>query len=82
MPMEIHCAKAVVKAVNGMDRPTKQRIRDAIERIPAGDIKPLQGSNGTYRLRVGGWRILFSYPAQGQLLIEKIGPRGEICKGV
>lgn len=62
--MQISYAKAAVKAINSMDRPTKQRIRAAIEKIPAGDIKPLQGSSGSYRLRVGGWRILFSYPAQ------------------
>lgn len=80
--MQISYAKAAVKAINGMDRPTKQRIRAAIEKIPAGDIKPLQGSNGSYRLRVGGWRILFSYPAQDAILIEKIGPRGEVYKGV
>ena len=80
--MQISYAKAVVKAINSMDRPTKQRIRAAIEKIPAGDIKPLQGSSGSYRLRVGGWRILFSYPAQDTILIEKIGPRGEIYKGV
>lgn len=80
--MQISYAKAAVKAINSMDRPTKQRIRAAIEKIPAGDIKPLQGSSGSCRLRVGGWRILFSYPAQDTILIEKIGPRGEIYKGV
>lgn len=80
--MQISYAKAAVKAINSMDRPTKQRIRAAIEKIPAGDIKPLQGSSGSYRLRVDGWRILFSYPAQDTILIEKIGPRGEIYKGV
>ena len=80
--MEISYAKAAVKVINGIDKPTKQRIKSAIEKIPNGDIKPLQGSKGTYRLRVGGWRILFSYPAQDIILIEKIGPRGEIYKGV
>lgn len=80
--MEISYARAAVKVINGMDRPTKQRIKAAVEKIPDGDIKPLQGSKGTYRLRVGGWRILFSYPTQDTVLIEKIGPRGEIYKGV
>lgn len=80
--MEIRYAKAAVKAINTMDRPTKQRVKAAIEKIPDGDIKPLQGSKGSYRLRVGGWRILFSYPDNGVILIEKIGPRGQIYKGV
>lgn len=65
-----------------MDRTTKQRIKTAIEKIPDGDIKPLQGVKGSYRLRVGGWRILFSYPEAGVVLIEKIAPRGEVYKGV
>lgn len=80
--MDIQYAKAAVKVINSMDRVTKQRIRNAIEKIPLGDIKPLKGSNGSFRLRVGDWRIIFSYPVDGLILIEKIGPRGEIYKGV
>lgn len=37
--MEISYSKSAVKVINGMDRPTKQRIRAAIEKIPEGDIK-------------------------------------------
>lgn len=80
--MEISYARAAVKVINGMDKATKQRIKAAVEKIPAGDIKPLKGSNGSYRLRVGGWRILFSYPEHDIILIEKIGPRGDVYKGV
>lgn len=80
--MDIQYSKRAAKAIAGMDRPTKQRIRTAIEKIPEGDIKPLQGYPGSYRLRVGDWRILFSFPASGVLLIEKIAPRGEVYKGV
>ena len=64
-----------------MDRPTKQRIKQAIEGLPQGDVKRLKGSAGLYRLRVGGWRIVFSYPAKDTLLIEKIAPRGDVYKG-
>ena len=80
--LDIQYAKAAVKVINSMDRVTKQRIRNAIEKIPLGDIKPLKGSNGSFRLRVGDWRIIFSYPVDGLILIEKIGSRGEIYKGV
>lgn len=79
--MEIRYAKAAVKTINGMDRPTKQRIRNAVERLPKGDIKPLSGSVRLYRLRVGDWRIVFSYPDGNTVLIEKIAPRGEAYKG-
>lgn len=78
--MRIEYAHAAVKVINGMDRPTKQRIKAGIEKLPQGDIKPYKGSPGTYRLRVGDWRILFSYPEDGTILIEKIGPRGGVYK--
>lgn len=58
--MDIEYSKRAVKAINSMDSQTKQRIRTAIEGIPVGDIKPLKGIKGSYRLRVGGWRIIFS----------------------
>ena len=76
--MRIEYAHAAVKVINGMDRPTKQR--SGIEKLPQGDIKPYKGSPGTYRLRVGDWRILFSYPEDDTILIEKIGPRGGVYK--
>lgn len=80
--MDIEYSKRAVKAINSMDSQTKQRMKTAIEGIPAGDIKPLKGSKGTYRLRVGGWRIIFSYPEKDTILIDKIEPRGEVYKGV
>lgn len=79
--MEIRYSKAAGKAIGEMDRPAKQRIKTAIEKLPDGDVKPLRGSKGTYRLRVGDCRILFSYPADDTILIEKIGPRGDVYKG-
>lgn len=78
--MRVEYARAAVKVINSMDRSTKQRIKAGIEKLPQGDIKPYKGSPGTYRLRVGDWRILFSYPEDGTILIEKIGPRGGVYK--
>lgn len=80
--MDIQYSKRSVKAINGMDKPTKQRIKKAIEAIPNGDIKPLKGFDGSYRLRVGDWRVIFSYIDKDVILIEKIAPRGEVYKGV
>lgn len=74
--------KRAVKAVSRMDVPTKQRIHRAISRIPDGDVKPLKGASNAYRVRVGDWRILFTYPADGVVQIEKIEPRGQVYKEV
>lgn len=80
--MNITYSKKAVKIINRMDTPTKQRIRKAIELLPDGDIKLLQGYVSIYRLRVGGWRILFSYLDANTIQIEKIGPRGQVYKEV
>ena len=56
--LRIEYSRKAVKYINALDRPTKQRIRTAIEGLtetpPKGDIKMLQGfSDGRKRLRVG-----------------------------
>ena len=82
--MGITYSKAAVKVINGMDRPTKQRIKAAIEKIPEGDIKPLQGyHDGRQRLRVGKYRIIYKYGLEMELEILHIidiGSRGDIYK--
>lgn len=44
--MEIRYSKAAGKAIGEMDRPAKQRIKTAIEKLPDGDVKPLRGAKG------------------------------------
>ena len=79
--MTITYSKQALKTIMLMDKKTKQRIKAAIESLPAGDIKPLQGYNGYFRLRVGGWRIIFTYPDKDKLMIAKVAPRGGAYKG-
>ena len=76
--MKIEYSKRAIKAINSMDRPTKQRMRTSIEKLPDGDVKPLKGSDGSYRLRVGNWRVIYSLSDAGTILIERIAPRGEV----
>ena len=80
--MQAVFSKGAVKAISGMDASTKARIRKGINAIPAGDIKKLQGHTKLYRLRIGDWRIVFSYQDVNTILVENIGPRGQIYKGV
>ena len=55
-------SKQAIKAINRMDTSVKLRIKAAIERLPGGDIKPLKNRHiVTYRLRVGDWRVLYSF---------------------
>ena len=74
-------SKQAVKALGRMDATTKQRIRAGVNGIPAGDIVKLQGHTELYRLRVGGWRVVFSYIADDKVLVDRIPPRGNVYKG-
>jgi mRNA interferase RelE/StbE len=74
-------SRNAAKYVSKLDKPSKDRIRNGIERIPEGDIVPLEGSGGSFRLRIGSWRVIFSWVSDDQILIEKIGSRGDIYKG-
>ncbi len=76
--MEALLSKISAKTLKSLDKPTRERIAKGIQGIPKGDIKPLIGREGTYRLRVGGWRILYSYQDESTILIERISPRGEV----
>ena len=80
--MDITLSNKAAKTLRTLDKPTQARIVAGIYAIPEGDIKPLKGATNTQRLRVGDWRILFSYPAKDSVLIEKISPRGDAYKGV
>ena len=86
--MQIEYTKTAVKALNRMDRQQRLRIRDAIAGLtqepPKGDIKPMQGSpSGRYRLRVGGYRVIYTYRLDRTmqiLCILDVGPRGDVYK--
>ena len=79
--MKAEFTKEAVKTLKSMDGKMKQRIRSAIEKIPQGDIKPLEGSGTLYRVRVGGMRVVFSYESDDTILIYRIAPRGDVYKG-
>jgi len=74
--------KQAIKALERINSVDKQRIKQGINGIPKGDIKKLKGHTELYRLRIGDWRIVFSYPDSETVLIERIAPRGEVYKGV
>ena len=79
--MNVELAPKAAKYLQGMREPGKGRIIRALEKLPEGNEVALQGVQGLFRLRVGDWRVVFSYPAQDSILIEQIGPRGDIYKG-
>lgn len=77
--MSIKYSKQAQKFLEKKNIAVRQRIIEAILKLPEGDVKRLSGRNG-YRLRVGGYRVIFDMHGN-VIYIEKIGNRGDIYKG-
>ena len=73
--------KNAYKTLSVYDKDTRKRIIDAINGIPQGDIKKLQGENypSLYRLRVGKYRIIYHIEID-EILIVNIDTRGDVYK--
>ncbi len=83
----IEFKRAAEKYLRKLPAKTQEKILVAIkglcQRPPMGDIKPMQGVADLYRLRVGMYRIIFSYALDGQItivLVQEIGSRGDVYK--
>jgi len=80
--MKVVFSKRAVKSISRMDSTTKRRIGAGIAGIPDGDIKKMRKHTELYRLRIGDWRVVYSYQDTNTVLIEDVGLRGQIYKGV
>lgn len=76
--MKIQYSKQAEKFLLKQDRITQKRIITAINKLPSGDVKKLQGRSG-YRLRIGNFRVVFDYTGR-VIYIEEIDNRGQIYK--
>ncbi|HCX61448.1 type II toxin-antitoxin system RelE/ParE family toxin [Sedimentibacter sp.] len=83
MRYDISYEKRCLKYLKRIERNTKIRILKAINNLPLGDVKKLQGNTSDYRLRVGDYRITFSRDDKNLIIkIIEIAPRGEIYKKI
>jgi len=61
----------------------KERFRNAFKDLekepPEGDIKTITGWKGYFRLRIGGYRVLF-HIADETIIITNIDSRGQVYK--
>jgi mRNA interferase RelE/StbE len=61
----------------------KNRIKAALNALskepPEGDIKPLTGQAGYFRLRVGKYRALYRIE-DDTIFVTNIDPRGQVYK--
>jgi mRNA interferase RelE/StbE len=63
-----------------LDSIDKDRLRTAFTNLakepPEGDIRPLVGQSGYFRLRVGGYRALYRIE-DNTIFVTNIDPRGQ-----
>lgn len=82
--MKIVFSRSAKKYVESLDSKTKNRIKEAIENLPRGDVKMLKGyDDKRMRLRVGKYRIIYNYIKENEieiLYIIDIDSRGDIYK--
>ena len=61
MKWNIQIDKIALKFIAKQPAPQRMRIMAAIAKLPEdGDIKPMAGQAGYYRLRVGTYRIVYT----------------------
>ena len=76
---------SVRKTLETLEEPMRSRIIDRLDALainprPRGAVK-MAGQHGTFRLRVGDWRIVYEVrDAELMILLLKIGHRREVYR--
>ena len=82
MKYKIIVEKRAAKFIRKQQPAQQKRIIEALAQLPfTGDIKPMAGMSGFYRLRVGDYRIL--YTVEEEIITVRVtdaGNRGYIYK--
>ncbi len=79
--MKILYSKTFEKKFSKYDRKLQEKIFNAIQNLPDGDVKKLAGNDipPIYRIRVSKYRILFHMNNE-EIKILKVDSRGDIYK--
>lgn len=73
----IELTSSAEKSLKRLSRADQHRVRDAIDDLPAGDIKKLKGRSGQFHVRVGDVRVVFMPEwAARRIVIVEVFPRG------
>jgi mRNA-degrading endonuclease RelE of RelBE toxin-antitoxin system len=82
-PMQVLLSPKAEKDLRKINEPRKSHIKNGLRRLSLeplqGDIAKLKGCEG-FRLRIGGYRVLFNL-RDGKILVTDIEPRGGAYKG-
>jgi len=82
----IEFSKDAFKGYKRLDASTKWRIDRVLSMLLKGeriDLKPIQGTEDIYRIRVGNSRVLIKKIIEDRVyLVIKIGSRGDVYKNM
>ena len=84
---EVRYQKKAAQILIRISRNIAIRIRDKVELVARRpyeshvNVKPLKGRKNCFRLRIGGWRIVYLLDDQSKtLLVAKIEQRGQVYR--
>jgi len=85
MSWEVRLSREVVRYLSRLEERRRGRLMRALEDFREnpfiGDVKPIKGRKGTYRRRVGSYRIIYAVDYESHVVkILKVGTRGDIYK--
>ena len=77
--MQIKKSKQVKKYLDSQDQKTRERLEEAFNKLPDGDVIPIVNMPNTFRLRVGNYRAIFV--CEGKIIkITVLDVRGQVYK--
>lgn len=80
MSWQLEWTERALKDAERLDRTVRERVVTALERLAEtgqGDLKRLGGGEPEWRLRVGDWRVRFTFDYAGKLIrVLRVLPRG------
>ena len=69
------------KYLDRLNEPDKGHINTALKGLekepPEGDIKPMVGQPGNFRITIGSYRALFRY-RDNHIFVTHLDPRGQV----
>jgi mRNA interferase RelE/StbE len=81
--MQVLLRPIVAKYLERLNEPDHSRIKAALADLskepPEGDIRPVVGRKGYFRLRVGGFRALYRIE-DDVIFVTNLDPRGQVYK--
>ena len=76
-------ASDAIEALARRDARLAQRIRQRVETFATsgqGDVQKLAGTANEWRLRVGDWRVIFTFDPPGSITVLAVAPRRDVYR--